>query len=697
MVTERANISETEGNSPDVFSVPLFALNLSVRASNVLKNENICFLGELAVLTEPELLRFQNCGRKTVKEIKELLNKYGLRLGMPRFGWSAPEDVLETVEQPDPSKSLQEYDEETRIKLYLRVKELNFSLRASKALSAANIEFVGDLIGQTETQFLRMQNCGRTTVDEIKRKLDRLGLSLDTRLSDWDRNAARIERAAQSAAGARKFAAARNNVVPIPQASYLEDELQGILETFVGNRNTEVVLKLFGWSGQGRRTLESVAQDFGITRERVRQIASKATRKMRDHKVDAPCLLRAAKTIRQFAPAISTDMAKTVQETGISRKPFDPSGLASACEELGLKFGLEVCLISNKHIYGQRQDIQHLLSLLRMCKRISSARGCTNFDAMCDDIEIPESKREKMRGLVSVDSRTKWLDDERCWLFATGLSRNRLSNLVAKVLNISPEIRLGDLRRAVAKSRRLEVVPPSAVLASFLETNHLAGVLRDVVTANSSFEDAIEPGGAEDTMVRVLQTHGPVLGWDKFQEYCIAEGMNPVTIGIYMSISPVIARLARGVYSLVGAKIEPGIVEEIADRLSKSRTTANYGWSSRGTLWCAIRLNRSILISGSTTIPTFVSDLVEGKEWGIFFGGKLTNAVLKCRNHFIWALTKPLASAGAEPDDICILEFDLSSHVVTLAIGSEDLVDAWENGDIDLLGTGTTEIEKTEE
>lgn len=57
-------------------------LELSVRASNCLKNANIKTIGELVQKTEYEMLKTKNFGRKSLNEIKEILHLMGLRLGM---------------------------------------------------------------------------------------------------------------------------------------------------------------------------------------------------------------------------------------------------------------------------------------------------------------------------------------------------------------------------------------------------------------------------------------------------------------------------------------------------------------------------------------------------------------------------------------------------------------------------------------
>jgi DNA-directed RNA polymerase subunit alpha len=53
-----------------------------VRSYNCLKNANIHTISELVQKTEAEMLKTKNFGRKSLNEIKEILNSMGLSFGM---------------------------------------------------------------------------------------------------------------------------------------------------------------------------------------------------------------------------------------------------------------------------------------------------------------------------------------------------------------------------------------------------------------------------------------------------------------------------------------------------------------------------------------------------------------------------------------------------------------------------------------
>ena len=69
-------------------------LELSVRSMNCLKNDNIVYIGDLVQKTEPEMLRTPNFGRKSLNEIKEVLNSMSLYLGMEIPNWP-PDNIAE--------------------------------------------------------------------------------------------------------------------------------------------------------------------------------------------------------------------------------------------------------------------------------------------------------------------------------------------------------------------------------------------------------------------------------------------------------------------------------------------------------------------------------------------------------------------------------------------------------------------------
>ena len=92
VVEKKPQITEPEFNKNLLKKVD--ELELSVRSMNCLKNDNIVYIGDLVQKTEPEMLRTPNFGRKSLNEIKEVLNSMSLYLGMEIPNWP-PDNIVE--------------------------------------------------------------------------------------------------------------------------------------------------------------------------------------------------------------------------------------------------------------------------------------------------------------------------------------------------------------------------------------------------------------------------------------------------------------------------------------------------------------------------------------------------------------------------------------------------------------------------
>ena len=84
---EDAGFGRVEMQIDPILMRPVDELELTVRSANCLKAENINYIGDLVQRTEVELLRTPNLGKKSLTEIKEVLEQHGLALGMRLDNW----------------------------------------------------------------------------------------------------------------------------------------------------------------------------------------------------------------------------------------------------------------------------------------------------------------------------------------------------------------------------------------------------------------------------------------------------------------------------------------------------------------------------------------------------------------------------------------------------------------------------------
>ena len=154
-----------------IMRLPISEFELSVRSRNCLARMNVHTLGDLISKSEPELLAYKNFGETSLKEIKEILNRKGLRLGM------SSDEVERKMRSP--SQRLAALTVTDNI-LDQPISAISLSIRSLRCLEALGIETVRELTQYTERSLLASKNFGLTSLTEVKKKLVSYGLSLKT-------------------------------------------------------------------------------------------------------------------------------------------------------------------------------------------------------------------------------------------------------------------------------------------------------------------------------------------------------------------------------------------------------------------------------------------------------------------------------------------------------------------------------------
>ncbi len=146
---------------------PVAEFEFSARSEHVLGELDVHTLGELAELTEEELLEFDNFGETSLTEIKQVLARHNLRLG----GEGADAEIADSgLADTQTEDAMEKMDDD--------VESLDLSTRSQQCMERLNIDTIGELIEHSEDELLETPNFGRTSVSEIKTKLAELGLGL---------------------------------------------------------------------------------------------------------------------------------------------------------------------------------------------------------------------------------------------------------------------------------------------------------------------------------------------------------------------------------------------------------------------------------------------------------------------------------------------------------------------------------------
>ena len=153
----------------DLLSIPVTDFELSVRARNCLKKMNIRTLGDLLHVTEAELLTYKNFGETSLVEIKSMLASKNLRLG-------------QMLEEGTPRQTITTTPAAATVGnegvLATPLAQVEFSVRARRALETLDVKTLGELASKSEPELLGCRNFGQTSLNEIQQRLGEYGLGL---------------------------------------------------------------------------------------------------------------------------------------------------------------------------------------------------------------------------------------------------------------------------------------------------------------------------------------------------------------------------------------------------------------------------------------------------------------------------------------------------------------------------------------
>ncbi|MEQ1822180.1 MAG: hypothetical protein ABL949_06710 [Fimbriimonadaceae bacterium] len=400
-------------------------------------------------------------------------------------------------------------------------------------------------------------------------------------------------------------------------------EFKEVFEATVGARNAEVWHRYYGSKGGvDRVTMSEVAGDLKVSTERVRQITVNARK----------ALIRAGETaympcIDAFISALNRASDKIETNAVVEERWDGPvSELVECCEMLAIK-GLSSDAANfirtadsvSKPFKVERAEIVKLMSKQGFFRvsQVLSIKG-----ASVGRVALEEYITQQLGGRV--------IGDEA---FANIVVRNRLLNNIAKVLFVSPQMSLLELRGALTRSYRLRDVPSVELLQAAL-------------TIDAGFECkggmAMSTGGvdplseSERALVATARSIGPLFTAREITSGCMANGMSQVRITTLLSGSPLIMKVSGRFYALIGTKLAPSDLRKARERTPRNRgkrTSATWGWAKNRQIYIRVDASESVLRGGSFAVPKGLSEFVEGEFESELF-------TLSVQGAFAWGFGK---------------------------------------------------------
>ena len=688
---------------------------LSTRTANCLQRLNIYSIRDLVQKSEAELLKTRNLGRKSFREIRELLASMGLYMGMELNEGSFAEVNLNPEKELNSLEIYNNTQDDSTIDVNLarKIVELDFSTRTNKVLAALDVIFVVELIQKQESDLLRLSKFGKKSLKEIKSKLAKIGLSLGVNIPGWTREQAlELEKRFSHELQELRIAEARSRAhTQGAAASYLEEELWSLTRSFATERNSEIIVKYLGWDGLGTRTLEEVGHEYDMTRERVRQIKNRFLKKLGGRTVHVPLLDQTIKYVAERCPSAALTVEKGLVRDVLTKTPFKVEGLITAAEATGLSVPFAVQTVRRVRFVSHANTFIPSRRILGISRRAIEHWGCATVEDVIEQVQeavhsetsdedmprILQPSAALVREVLGTQTELRWLDPERTWFWLAGMARNRLTNHVHKILFVAMELHINELRSAISRPHRMAgVAPPRAVLLELCRQLPNITVTGEIVKLDATIIPERILSGTELCLWRILSRNDSIMDREGLETECMKEGMNQSTFYVYLGYSPIITRLARGVYGLVGAKPYPGLIESLTPNRIPGKSLIDHGWTSDANIWIGYELSRPSILTGVLGVPAAVKDFLQGAfELRSIDGagfGKIT-----VRDTSLWTLTKFFRRRGGEPGDILVMILDPASGTALVRLGDQELLEMYATGEADVEDPSEVQEEAIDE
>ena len=181
-----AFILESKDDFHPVLTRSIDVFGLPVRAKDVLKAQDIHYIGDMIIKTEIDLTRISHIKKEDINTIKSFLSQMDLRLGTD-INWPSHnrEKVEALVEKLNPKIEL------TPV-LARSIDTLELFSRATGSLRARKIYYLGDLVKRTELELIMWQMKKKDIID-IMDALEKIDLRLGLNIVEWPAGREQVE------------------------------------------------------------------------------------------------------------------------------------------------------------------------------------------------------------------------------------------------------------------------------------------------------------------------------------------------------------------------------------------------------------------------------------------------------------------------------------------------------------------------
>ena len=462
----------------------------------------------------------------------------------------------------------------------------------------------------------------------------------------------------------------------------IEQELIEIFATGANERNQGILTGYYGWKDGQKHTLAEVGEEFGITRERARQICAKLVKREKPKSIPAPAMELTLKFIKGRIPCTREAIERELTEEGLTAIGMSLDSIAAGARLLQRDISFTIVATEGPSLVVAVSEEKIPNLILETARKEVYFRGLSTVRRVRDQVakRLAESKQPNQTGSVTrklviesiqTEPSFRWLDKQENWFWFSSLRKHGIPHAIDKIASVADGLTAAELRKAIARNPRLgDSPPPEGVLLELCNQTPGLKVDGNRISADppKCWQEILQ--GVELKLVEILREHGPVADRGIVEDLCVKSGMNRFSFHAFIAASPVIEQFGHSIYGIIGSKPSKAFLNRILDRRRRrtsSRVLADYRTNSDGKIEIDYRLSKAASTYAVITIPARLKDRIEGR-FGLLDEEGHEVGSIAARDGRAWGLGAYLRERAAHTKDLVNLTFDVDDRTVVVRL-----------------------------
>jgi hypothetical protein len=316
-----------------------------------------------------------------------------------------------------------------------------------------------------------------------------------------------------------------------------------------------IVARHYGFDGRGGADFQRTGDEFGLTRERVRQIISDSDPLGQLVPEEGlPTLDRAIAFIAAGIPAPAADIEKSMSVAGLTIDLFRIEGILNLAGLLGRRVAFRIGTW-NKTRFVIPAAWPRLGDFLIRARRDVRRHGMARIaDFGSDSLPVAGAQREAslIETLLSSQGDFRWLDRGSGWFWLAATPRNRAVCRVRKMLAVANPLSVSELRAGLG--RMGSPLAPENTLLEFCRQIDGLSVRGDMIYANPGIESAEVLNKTEQDIFQLLSENDGCMSNSELISQSCGLGIKRPTFYQCVTHSPIVERYDGSNYRLIGSQ-----------------------------------------------------------------------------------------------------------------------------------------------